>query len=119
MSPTAFQISQFAGGAHNAVVYFEIAPGDYLLTHTDSAEEVLYIVAGQGETHGDGREQVQSGDLAATPALVPRCGANTDEEHPKVVGFFGHSEIVSTFREPLQPMRLTTLTQGQPTPIQS
>jgi quercetin dioxygenase-like cupin family protein len=68
----AFPIHRFAGAEHTAVVYFEVQPGDYLPTHTDSAEEILYIVAGEGEARvGDERARVQAGDLAVIPAMVP------------------------------------------------
>ena len=113
----AFPINCFTGAAHTAVVYFEVQPGDYLPTHTDSAEEILYIVAGEGEARlGDERGYVRAGDLAVIPAMVPHGIANTGDEPLKVVGFFCESEIVSTFAEPLQPMGLTTLKQGEPQP---
>ena len=114
----AFPVSRATGAEHTAVVYFEVQPGDYLPTHTDSAEEILYIVAGEGEAHlGDERGRVQAGDLAVIPAMVPHGIANTGAEPLKVVGFFCESEITSTFMEPLQPMGLTTLTQGEPAPV--
>jgi quercetin dioxygenase-like cupin family protein len=113
----AFPINCFTGAAHTAVVYFEVQPGDYLPTHTDSAEEVLYIVAGEGEARvGDERGHVRAGDLAVIPAMVPHGIATTGDEPVKVVGFFCESEIVSTFAESLQPMGLTTLTMGEPLP---
>jgi quercetin dioxygenase-like cupin family protein len=113
----AFPINRFSGAAHTAVVYFEVQPGDYLPTHTDSAEEVLYIVAGEGEARlGDEHGRVREGDLAVIPAMVPHGIANTGDEPLKVVGFFCESEITSTFAESLQPMGLTTLKQGEPVP---
>jgi quercetin dioxygenase-like cupin family protein len=113
----AFPISRSTGAEHTAVVYFEVQPGDYLPTHTDSAEEVLYIVAGEGEANlGDERGHVRAGDLAVIPAMVPHGIANTGDEPLKVVGFFCESEIVSTFVEPLQPMGLATVTIGEPLP---
>jgi quercetin dioxygenase-like cupin family protein len=113
----AFPIHGFAGAEHTAVVYFEVQPGDYLPTHTDSAEEILYIVAGDGEARvGDERGRVHAGDLAVIPAMVPHGIANVGDETLRVVGFFCESEIVSTFEEPLQPMRVTSLTLGQPVP---
>ena len=113
----AFPINRFTGADHTAVVYFEVQPGDYLPTHTDSAEEVLYIVAGEGEAHlGDERTRVQAGDLAVIPAMVPHGIANTGDETLKVVGFFSESEIVSTFVEPLQPMGVASLKLGEPRP---
>ena len=111
----AFPINCFTGAEHTAVVYFEVQPGDYLPTHTDSAEEILYIVAGEGEAWaGDERGHVCAGDLALIPEMVPHGIANTGEETLKVVGFFCESEIISTFAEPLQPMGLTTMKQGEP-----
>jgi quercetin dioxygenase-like cupin family protein len=111
----AFPINRFTGAEHTAVVYFEVQPGDYLPTHTDSAEEILYIVAGEGEAWaGDERGRVRAGDLAVIPEMVPHGIANTGEVTLKVVGFFCESEITSTFAEPLQPMGLATLKQGEP-----
>ena len=37
------------GNESTAVVYFEIEPGHYLGTHTDSAEEILLILTGTVE----------------------------------------------------------------------
>ena len=111
----AFPINKFTGAKDTAVVYFEVQPGEYLPTHTDSAEEILYIVAGEGEAHcGDERGHVRAGDLAVIPALVPHGIENTGEETLKVVGFFRESLIVSEFVEALQPMGQTTLTMGAP-----
>jgi quercetin dioxygenase-like cupin family protein len=111
----AFPINRSTGSEHTAVVYFELAPGDRLGTHTDSAEEILYIVAGEGEAHcGDERGHVRAGDLAVIPALVPHGIANTGDETLKVVGFFRDSLIVSEFVEPLQPMGQASLTMGAP-----
>ena len=111
----AFPINKFTGAKDTAVVYFEVAPGEYLPTHTDSAEEILYIVAGEGEAHcGDERGHVRAGDLAVIPALVPHGIANTGDETLKVVGFFRDSLIESVFVEPLQPMGQASLTMGAP-----
>ena len=95
----AFPINRFTGAEHTAVVYFEVQPGDYLPTHTDSAEEILYIVAGEGEAQlGDERGSVRAGDLAVIPAMVPHGIANTGDEPLKVVGFFCESEITRRSR---------------------
>ena len=111
----AFPINHFTGAQDTAVVYFEVKPGEYLPTHTDSAEEVLYVVAGEGEAHvGDERAHVRAGDLAVVPAMVPHGVANTGDETLRVVGVFSHAHIVSRFAEPLQPMGTTTLTMGDP-----
>jgi quercetin dioxygenase-like cupin family protein len=112
-----FPISGATGAEHTAVVYFEVAPGERLGTHTDSAEEILYIVAGEGEAEvGDERGRVRAGDLAVVPAMVPHGIVNTGDEPLKVVGFFCESEITSTFEAPLQPIGLATVSNGAPVP---
>jgi len=111
----AFPINRSTGAEHTAVVYFEVAPGDRLGTHTDSAEEILYIVAGEGEAEvGDERGRVRAGDLAVIPAMVPHGIANVGDEPLKVVGFFCDSHIVSTFAEPLQLIGQASITMGAP-----
>src|SRR5689334_8839631 len=83
-----FPIHRFAGSADSAVVYFEVAPAAHLATHTASAEETLYVVAGEGEAHaGDERGPLRAGDLAVIPAMVPHGIRNTGAETLKVVGF--------------------------------
>jgi mannose-6-phosphate isomerase-like protein (cupin superfamily) len=68
----AFPINKWAGSRDSAVVYFEVKPRDRLARHTDSAEEVLYIVAGEAEAEiGDQRSRISKGDLAVIPAMVP------------------------------------------------
>lgn len=113
----AFPINKFTGAKDTAVVYFEVMPGEYLPTHTDSAEEILYIVAGEGEAHvGDERGRVSAGDLAVVPAMAPHGIANVGDVPLKVVGFFCDSHIESEFAEPLQPMGVSSLTMGAPVP---
>ena len=112
-----FPINKWAGARDSAVVYFELQPGDRLATHTDSAEEVLYIVAGQAEAEvGEERGELRAGDLAVVPAMVPHGLINVGEEPVKVVGFFCEPEVISTFEEPLQPIGQSALNQGAPAP---
>ncbi len=112
-----FPINKFAGAEDSAVVYFEVQPRDRLATHTDSAEEILYIVSGRGEAEvGEERAEVGAGDLAVIPAMVPHGLVNTGKEPLRVVGFFSESEITSTFSEPIQPIGAAQLVQGAPVP---
>lgn len=113
-----FPINKWAGSRDSAVVYFEIEPGNRLAPHTDSAEEILYLISGQGEAQvGDERGRIAAGDLAVIPAMVPHSLVNTGEEPLKVIGFFSEAEIVSSFDEPIQPIGAAVLTQGAPAPV--
>lgn len=111
-------INRWVGARDTAVVYFEIQPGDRLATHTDSAEEILYIVAGEAEAEvGDERGRVRAGDLAVIPAMVPHGLRNVGDGPVKVVGFFCRSEIISSFDEPVQPIGQAVLNQGAPVAV--
>ena len=115
-----FPINKWAGSADTAVVYFEIEPGNRLAEHTDSAEEILYVVAGDAEAEvGDERLRLSAGDLAVIPAMVPHGVANVGTKTVKVVGFFSESEIISTFNESVQPFGVAVLNQGAPPPAAS
>ena len=82
-----FPLNKAAGTGGGAVVYFEVQPGEYLARHTDSPEEILYIVAGTAE-------------------------AEVGDETVKVVGFFCEPEVTSTFAEPMQPIGERVLEQA-------
>ncbi len=112
-----FPINKWAGSADSAVVYFEVEGGDRLAQHTDSAEEILYVVAGEAEAQvGDERGRLAAGDLAVIPAMVPHGLVNVGSETLKIVGFFSESEIISSFDEPIQPIGASVLNQGAPPP---
>src|SRR6266566_1783958 len=99
-----FPISSGTGTKSTTVVYFELEPGRHLGGHTDSAEEILFVVSGSGEaTIGDEHTAVQAGTLAVVPALVPHSVKNTGEETLRVVGFFSSSTVLSIFDEPMEP----------------
>lgn len=99
-----FPISSGSGTKSTTVVYFELEPGEHLGSHTDSAEEVLLVLAGRGEaTIGDERAPVEPGTLAVVPALIPHSVENTGKETLRVVGFFSSSTVLSVFDEPMQP----------------
>ena len=115
-----FPINKWVGSADSAAVYFEIEPGNRLAEHTDSAEEILYVVAGDAEAQvGDDRARLSAGDLAVIPAMVPHGVVNVGSETVKVVGFFSESEIISTFNESVQPFGMAVLNQGAPPPAAS
>ena len=112
----AFPINKWTGSRDSAVVYFEVKPGDRLARHTDSAEEILYVVAGEAEAEvGGQRRRLAKGDLAVIPALVPHGLDNVGDETVKVVGFFSASEVISTFSEPVQPFGAAVLNLGRAT----
>ena len=92
------------GNESSAVVYFEIEPGHYLGTHTDSAEEIVLVLAGTIEASvGDERGQLAAGQAALVPAMVPHGIRNVGSETARCVGFFSAATVESTFDQPMMP----------------
>jgi quercetin dioxygenase-like cupin family protein len=92
------------GTESTAVVYFEIEPGHYLGTHTDSAEEIVLIVAGTVEaTLGNERALLSAGQAVLIPALVPHAIRNVGQQTARCVGFFSAATLESTFDQPMMP----------------
>jgi quercetin dioxygenase-like cupin family protein len=94
-----FPILGAHGTKESAMVYFEIDPGEELGTHTDSAEEILLIVAGEVEAEvGDEKTEASEGNLLLVPKMVPHNFRNIGKSKAKVLGFFGGANnIVATF----------------------
>lgn len=100
-----FPFSAASGNTSTAMVYFELAPGKRLPTHTDSSEEILFVLEGLAEIAvGDERARAQGGDLAVVPAMVPHGVRNIGDRVARVVGFFPSPTVMSTFGAPLVPL---------------
>jgi quercetin dioxygenase-like cupin family protein len=95
--------NKWAGSRDSAVVTSKSQAWRRLARHTDSAEEILYMVAGERAEIGDQRGRNAAGDLAVIPAMVPHGLVNVGNETVKVVGFSLSAEVISTFKEPMQP----------------
>ncbi len=92
------------GNKSTAVVYFEIEPGNRLGTHTDSAEEIILILAGTAEVSlGAEQGQISAGEMALVPAMAQHGLRNVGDETVRVAGFFPSNVLVSTFDQPMMP----------------
>jgi quercetin dioxygenase-like cupin family protein len=100
-----FPLFAATGNESTSVVYFEIEPGHYLGTHTDSAEEIVLILAGTVEASlDDDLGRLAAGQAALIPAMVPHGIRNVGDETARCVGFFSAAEVVSTFEQPMMPL---------------
>ena len=103
----AYSTFPFLGAQENenvSLVYFELQPGEELGRHTDSAEEVLFIVEGKVEVSiGDEIGIVEAPSLALVPTLKPHNLRNVGDVRAKVAGFFPSRYLVATFDNEWQP----------------
>jgi quercetin dioxygenase-like cupin family protein len=95
-----FPHSSAVGTASTATVYFELEPGAHVGRHSDSAEELLLILEGEGEaTVGDETALAGAGAILTVPAMEPHDIRNVGSGPLRVLGFFSASTVVSTFDE--------------------
>jgi quercetin dioxygenase-like cupin family protein len=114
----AFPITSAQGAAAAATVWMELAPGAALPEHTDSAEELLFVVDGEVEASvGDERAALRAMELAVVPALVPHGLRNVSDRPARVLGFFASSTNVAVFTEPQGPEGMQVFVVGAPAPL--
>lgn len=93
------------GSKKLATVYFELAPGDNLGKHTDSAEELLIVLEGNVEiTVGDKSNIAGPGQIILVPEMETHDIQNRGEGIARILGVFGGvNQIVATFDQPWIP----------------
>ncbi len=103
-----FALYSAAGTKSGAVVYFELEPGKELGNHTDSAEEIVYVIDGTIEAtignsnYGD-KDRLSRGELGVVPVMERHNFRNVGTDTAKVIGFFSSPNIVSTFEKVFMP----------------
>ncbi|WP_227132184.1 cupin domain-containing protein [Halorubellus salinus] len=97
-------------GGHN-VVYFELAPGAELGTHTDSPEELVVCLDGDDIEAwvGDERARIETNDLVVVPPMAPHGFRNAGTETARFLGCFSDATVVSEFEAPVEPLGETVL----------
>ena len=99
-----FPFNAATGNESTSVVYFEIEPGHHLGTHTDSAEEIILMLAGTVEARlGGEKGRLSTGQAVLIPALVPHGFRNIGNETARCVGFFPTLTVEATFDQPMMP----------------
>lgn len=89
----------------SSLTYFEIEPGDTLGEHSDSAEEILFVLSGTAEVGIEGEKcTVSAGELLVVPANKPHFVMNNGREVSKFIGFYATAELHSTFSEEVSPV---------------
>lgn len=102
-----FALYSAVGTKSGAAVYFELEPGKELGAHTDSAEEIVYVIDGTIEaTLGNEKDSLSSGDLGIVPVMERHNFRNVGTNTAKVIGFFSSPNVVSTFEKVFMPANL-------------
>jgi len=100
-----FALYSAAGTKSGAAVYFELEPGKELGAHTDSAEEIVYVIDGTVEaTLGNNdKASLSAGELGVVPVMERHNFRNVGTNTAKDIGFFSSPNVVSTFEKVFVP----------------
>jgi quercetin dioxygenase-like cupin family protein len=100
-----FALYSAAGTKSGSAVYFELEPRCELGDHTDSAEEIIYVIDGTIEaTVGKEKEHISRGEVGVVPVMESHNFRNVGSNTAKVIGFFSSPNVVSTFEKVFLPM---------------
>jgi quercetin dioxygenase-like cupin family protein len=85
-----FALYSAVGTKSGSAVYFELEPGKELGSHTDSAEEIVYVIDGTVEaTLGNNeKDSLSSGDLGVVPVMERHNFRNVGTNTAKLLGSF-------------------------------
>src|SRR3954471_17240143 len=82
----------------------EVDPGCRLPRHTDSAEEVIVVIAGEAQvTVGDERTIAAAGEMALVAEMVPHEVRNAGEGVLRFAAVYAAPDVVTTYEAPVQP----------------
>jgi quercetin dioxygenase-like cupin family protein len=100
-----FALYSAMGTKSGSAVYFELEPGKELGAHTDSAEEIVYVIDGTVEaTLGNNeKDSLSAGELGVVPVMELHNFRNVGKNTAKVIGFFSSPNVVSTFEKVFMP----------------
>ena len=118
-----FALCSAAGTKSGAAVYFELEPGKELGAHTDSAEEIVYVIDGTIEAtlgNNNQKDRLSAGELGVVPVMELHNFRNVGRNTAKVIGFFSSPNVVSTFEKVFMPPNIREFdTTKLPAPTQA
>ena len=91
-------------GAASGSSLLELDPGCHLPRHTDSAEEVVVVIAGTAAvTVGEETSEVEAGGVALVPECVPHSVGNEGEDVLRFVAVYAADDVTTTYEREVQP----------------
>jgi quercetin dioxygenase-like cupin family protein len=93
-----------AGAKAAGASLLEVEPGCRLPRHTDSAEEVIVVIAGEADiTVGEERTTAAAGEMALVPECVPHEVRNAGDGVLRFAAVYAAPDVVTTYEAPVQP----------------
>ena len=92
------------GAAASGSSLLEVPAACVLARHTDSAEELIVVLAGEADAIvGDETERVRAGGMALVPKNVPHEVRNAGDEDLRFLALYAESDVTTTYEHPVEP----------------
>ena len=92
------------GAAASGSSLLEVAPGCRLPRHTDSAEEMVVVLAGEAEAVvGEESSRVPAGGMALVPKDVPHEVRSAGDGPLRFLAIYADSDVVTRYEAEVQP----------------
>ena len=92
------------GNRASGASLLEVPESCRLPRHTDSAEEIVVVLAGEAELEVGGEaRRVRAGELALVPECVPHEVRNTGHGVLRFAAVYAKPEVTTTYEQPVQP----------------
>jgi quercetin dioxygenase-like cupin family protein len=101
---TAFPMTAAHGTTNSTIAYYEFEPGRHSGLHADNAEELIYVVDGEGEVFVSGRqERLEAGGFAFIGEGIQHDVYAYGDRPLRLLSFFPVARVESKFEEMLLP----------------
>jgi quercetin dioxygenase-like cupin family protein len=112
---TAYPVSAVNGTESSTIAYYVFEPGQHSGLHADDAEEVIYVMSGEGEIFISGRqEKLEAGEFTFVPKGVQHDVYAYGAETMRLLSFFPSARVESTFTEMILPFGDHTMASDMP-----
>jgi quercetin dioxygenase-like cupin family protein len=113
----AYPLSAAQGTESGTITYFACEPGQHSGLHADSAEELIYVMDGEGEVFVSGvQKRLEAGNFLHIPTGVQHDVYAYGDVALRLLSFFPSARVESTFTEVLLPFGDHTLASDMPLP---
>ncbi len=92
------------GAAASGASLLEVPRSCRLPRHTDTAEEVIVVLAGEAEVEVGGEtRRLREGSMVLVPEFVPHEVRNAGDGALRFLAIYAASDVVTTYERPVQP----------------
>jgi quercetin dioxygenase-like cupin family protein len=113
-----FPVRETQGAVASSLVYYILEPGRHTGLHGDNAEEILYVLDGEGEAFVTGRQVLLApGEFHVLPAGVDHDIYAYGDRELRFLSFYPVPLLESTFQQEIMPMAGNTLTSRPFAPV--